>query len=129
MERKILTKKEINHLVFALTKVGCYGVDETNQEYRCPYWDWELKDESNNPGDCAVKHSQKLCILMKVAESGELIFTLRDKTSEDAENEINLEEKTLQKKAELIEQEIIERQQQLEEVERKKRKLKYREPK
>lgn len=124
MERKIFTEKELRYLIFALEKIGCYGIDEKQKEYECPYWDWGLKDEEGQKGDCACKHSKKLCVLLSVAEQGELALTLRDKDSKDKEKEKENKNTVLQRKMDIIEQEIIERQQQLEEIDRKKRKIK-----
>ena len=124
MERKIFTEDELKYLNFALEKIGCYGIDEKQEEYKCPYWDWELKDEEGNQGDCTSKQSRKLCVLLKVAEQGELALTLRDKDAEDKQKEKEDRNSILQRKADAIEQEIIERQQQIEEIDRKKRKIK-----
>jgi len=123
MERKIFTKEELSYLNFAMSKCGCYGLDEKNEEYKCPYWDWELKDEENNEGDCSIKHSEKLCILMRVDESGELSLTLRDKNSGDENSEMRFKQTILQRKIDLVEQNVIEHQQTLVELERLKRKL------
>jgi len=124
MERKIFTEKELQYLIFALEKIGCYGIDENQDEYVCPYWDWELKDEEGRDGDCASKHSTKLCVLLSVAEQGELALILRDKDSKDKLKEKENKNAILQRKADAIEQEIIERQQLLEELDREKRKIK-----
>ena len=124
MERKIFTEEELSYLIFALEKIGCYGIDERQEEYKCPYWDWELKDEEGNEGDCSSKQSRKLCVLLKVVEQGELTLTLRDKDTKDKQKEKANKNSILQRKMDTIEQEIIERQQQLEEIDRKKRKIK-----
>ena len=88
MERKIFNKDEMNYISFALEKIGCYGIDDKNKEYQCPYWDWELKNEENaEGGDCSIKHTKKLCILLKVAADDVLSLVLRDKTSEDFKKE------------------------------------------
>lgn len=123
MERKIFTKEELAYLNFAMSKCGCYGVDEKNEEYTCPYWDWELKDEDDKDGDCSIKHSEKVCILMKVAESGELSLTLRDKTSDDDEREKTHKREVVQRKIDVVEQDVVEYQQKLVELERQKKKL------
>lgn len=122
MERKFFIKDELSYIVFALQKVGCFGVDENNEEYKCPYWDWELKDENGNDGDCSIRQSEKLCVLLKVAEQGELCLTLRDKDSNDIEKEKASKEELIQRKIDIVEQDIIERQQKLEELERLRKK-------
>jgi len=123
MERKVFSKEDLAYMVFAMSKVGCYGIDEEGKEYNCPYWDWELKDEENRDGDCLSKHSQKLCILLEVAKSGELCLALRDKTSEDQQKEQQAKKELLQRKIDLIEQDVIIGQQKLDELERRKKKL------
>jgi hypothetical protein len=125
MERKVFLTDEIKYLIFALEKVRCYGLDETQQEYKCPYWNWEIKNEQGVLGDCSVKQSQKLCILMQVAVSGELKLVLRDKVSEDSLKEKYKKTEVLQKQADALEQEIIERQHKLEEVQRQQKKVIY----
>lgn len=123
MERKIFTKEELSYLNFAMEKCGCYGLDETNEEYKCPYWDWELRDDKDNEGECSIKHSEKLCILMQVAQSGELSLTLRDKTSNDEETDKVHKRGLIQQKIDFVEQNVIEHQQKLIELERQQRKL------
>ena len=125
MERKVFTTDEISYLMFALEKIKCYGLDENQQEYSCPYWSWEIKNEEGTLGDCSVKQSQKLCILMKVAISGELKLTLRDKTTDDVVKDKIQKDEILRRQADVLEQEIIERQHRLEEVQRQQKKVKY----
>lgn len=125
MERKVFSTEELSYLMFALEKVKCYGLDEVQQEYSCPYWSWEIKNEEGAFGDCSVKQSQKLCILMKVAISGELKLTLRDKMTEDVIKEKKQKDEILRRQADALEQEIIERQHQLEVVQRQQKKVKY----
>lgn len=123
MERKVFSKDEMAYITFAISKVGCYGVDQEGKEYSCPYWDWELKDEESREGDCSIKHSQKLCILLDVAKSGELCLTLRDKTSEDEKKEKQFKQELIQRKIDMVEQEVIIHQQRLDELERLKKKV------
>lgn len=62
---------------------------------------------------------------MKVAISGELKLTLRDKTTDDVVKDKIQKDEILRRQADVLEQEIIERQHRLEEVQRQQKKVKY----